>query len=64
MQSESRSSKQLKLKKCLEDLEVKNNLLYFFETLVEIARENPELIPENPHLNKEKSRINTKKHYA
>jgi len=56
MQSEKRSSKQLKLKKCLEDLEAKNNLLNFFETLVEIAKENPELIQENPHLNNRESK--------
>lgn len=49
MKSESRSPKLLKLKKSLEDTEVRNNLLKFFETLVEIAKENPELIQDNAY---------------
>ena len=63
MQSESRSSKQLKLKKCLENSEARNNLLNFFETLIEIAKETPELIQENPHLANEEMEINTKEDY-
>ena len=63
MQSESRSSKQLKLKKCLENSEARNNLLNFFETLIEIAKENPELIQENPNLDIEEMGTNTKEEY-
>ena len=60
MQSEDRSSNKLKLYTCLEDTEAKNTLLGFFETLVEIAKENPELIQQNPLIKKEKIELNTK----
>lgn len=36
MQDESRSSKQLKLNKCLENAEVQNRLLRFFEVMMKI----------------------------
>ena len=63
MQSENSFSKKLKLKKCLEDLEAKQNLLGFFETLIEITKENPELIQENPNLDIEEMGTNTKEEY-
>jgi len=63
MQSENSFSKKLELQKCLEDPEAKNNLLGFFETLIEIAKENPELIQKNLNLNNEEMEINTKEDY-
>ncbi len=36
MQDENSTSKQLKLNKCLENVETKNRLLQFFEVLVKI----------------------------
>jgi len=51
MHDEDRSSKQLKLNKSLENNEAKTRLQQFFETLIEIAKENPELITENRVLN-------------
>lgn len=54
MKDESRTSKQLNLNKCLENSEAKTRLLQFFETLIEIAEENPELIIENRVLNNKK----------
>ncbi len=51
MKDESRTSRQLNLKKCLENNEAKTRLLQFFETLIDIAKENPELITENHVLN-------------
>lgn len=44
----------------LEVSSARINLLNFFETLIEIAKENPELIQENPNLDIEELEINTK----
>ena len=60
MQSENRTSKNRELEECLQDSETRNNLLGFFETLLEITKENPELIEQNPVIKKEKSVIKTK----
>ena len=60
MQSEDRSSNKLKLYNCLDDTEAKKTLLGFFETLVEIAKENPELIQKNPPKKNEKIEVDTK----
>jgi len=43
------------IEKCLQDTESRNNLLGFFETLIEIAIENPEIIQESSHLQSLKS---------
>ena len=50
MNFENRSSLQTNLDECLEDTEAKNTLLGFFDTLLEIAKENPEIIQVSPHL--------------
>ncbi|MEX0999698.1 MAG: hypothetical protein WD000_07040 [Thermodesulfobacteriota bacterium] len=44
----------------LEVSSARINLLNFFETLVEIAKENPEIIQENPHFNNQELEMNTK----
>ena len=50
MQSENRTSKNRELEECLQDSESRNNLLGFLETLLEIAKENPEIVQESPRL--------------
>ncbi len=50
MSSENRTSKNRELEECLQDSESRNNLLGFFETLIDIAKENPEIIQPSPLL--------------
>ena len=38
------------IEECLQNSESRNNLLGFFETLIDIAKENPEIIQLSPHL--------------
>lgn len=39
-----------KIEECLQSSESRINLLGFFETLIDIAKENPEIIQPSPHL--------------
>jgi len=59
MQSESRSSKQLKLNKCIENSEAHNRLLTFFQMLNQINKRENLVKNENP--NNKRNTDNTNK---
>jgi len=55
MSSESMSSKNQKLEKLLRDSEARNNLQGFIEILLDIAKENPEILNEQSDMLRQKN---------